>query len=111
MTRESIINYLQKYNKCIDRRYWMNFFCDYNKFLVSYECPQGLYTSSMDATYMYCTKESEVPDLFMLFYSVLATFIDEAHVAKPNYFSYAQIDRTEATYHDLFTNTESIKQK
>jgi len=105
MTRESIIRYLQSYNRRTDRRYWMNLFCDCNRFLVSYECSQGLYPSAMDATYLYCTEESEVPDLLLLFYSILATFVDEAHVARPSYFSYAQIAKTKATYHDLVAKT------
>jgi len=101
MTRESIINHLQEHNSCTDRRYWMNLFCDYNRFLVSYETSQALYPSAMDATYLYCTKDSEIPDLLLLFYSILANFVDEAHVARPNYFSYAQIAETKATYHGL----------
>jgi len=101
LLKESLISYLQDYNKCTDRRYWMNLFCDYNRFLVSYECPGGLYPSAMDATYLYCPEESEVPDLLLLFYSILATFVDEAHVARPNYFSYGGIAQTKATYHDL----------
>ena len=101
MTRESIISCLQGYNKRTDRRYWMNLFCACNRFLVSYECPGGLSPSAIDAIYLYCTEESEVPDLLLLFYSILATFVDQAHVARPDYFSYAQITKTKATYHEL----------
>ncbi len=108
MTRESIISYLQGYNKRTDRRYWVNLFCDCNQFLLSYECPQALYPSAMDAVYFYCTKQREVPDLLLLFYSILATFVGEAHVARSDYFSYAQIARTEATYHDLFANMKTL---
>lgn len=106
MTRETIISYLQNYNKQTDRRYWMNLFCDFNKFLFSYEIPEALSPSAMDATYFYCTNDSEVPDLLLLFYCILATFVSEAHVAKPNYFSYAEIDETKATYHELFPEKE-----
>jgi len=59
----------------------------------------------LDATYLYCTEESEVPDLLLLFYSILATFVDEAHVARPNYFSYVQIAETKAAYNDLVAKT------
>lgn len=107
MTRESIISYLQDYNGRTKRRYWMNLFCDCNKFLVSYECPQALYPSAMDAIYLYCTEASEKPDLLLLFYSILATFVNEAHVARPDYFSYAQIAMTKATYHELTVKTDS----
>jgi len=75
----------------------MNLFCDFNKFLFSYEIPEALSPSAMDATYFYGTDDSEVPDLLLLFYCILANFVSEAHVAKPNYFSYAEIDETKAT--------------
>jgi len=102
MTKESIIEYLQNYNQSTDRRYWMNVFCAFNQFLISYECPQALYPSAMDAQYIYCTKDSEASDLLLLFYCILARAVDETHVARFSYFSYAQIDKTEATYHNLF---------
>ncbi len=101
MTQESIINHLREYNSRTDRRYWINLFVAYKCFLMSYETPQALYPSAMDATYLYCTKNSEIPDLLLLFYIILANFVDEAHVARPNYFSYAQITETKATYHEL----------
>lgn len=104
MTRESVISYLQDYNRRTNRRYWMNLFCDMNKFLISYETQKALYPSAMDAKYIYCTKNSEIQDLLLLFYCILATFITESHVAEPNYFSYADIVKTEATYHDLVEN-------
>ena len=85
----------------------MNAFCAFNQFLISYECTHRLYPSAMDAKYMYCTKETEVPGLLLLFYCILARAVDETHVARPNYFSYAQIDKTEATYHDLFLQEQS----
>jgi hypothetical protein len=59
----------------------------------------------MDAKYLYCTKESEVPDLLLLFYCILATFVEEAHVARPLYFSYGDIASTGATYHELTRST------
>lgn len=102
LRRETLIDYLQDYSKRTDRRYWMNVFCDYNRFLISYECPTGLSPSAMDATYFYCTEDGEIPDVLLLFYCILATFIDRAHVARPDYFSYAEIAQTKATYHELF---------
>jgi hypothetical protein len=101
MTRETIIECLQSWNESTERRHWMNLFCDVSRFLISYECPERLYPSAMDATYLYCTRDSEMPDLFLLFCCILATFVDEAHVARPRYFDYAEIDRTMATYHEL----------
>jgi hypothetical protein len=93
---------LQDYNQRTNRRYWMNVFCAFNQFLISYESPRALYPSAMDAKYIYCTKDSEASDLLLLFYCILARSVDETRVARPDYFSYAQIDKTEATYHDLF---------
>lgn len=101
MTKNSIIEYLQGYNKITDRRYWMNLFCDIKKYLISYERPEALYPSAMDATYLYCTDEIEVPNLLLLFYCILSSFVNEAHVARPDYFSYSQITGTKATYHGL----------
>jgi len=40
-------------------------------------------------------------DLLLLFFCILATFVDEAHVARPPFFAYASIENTVATYHDL----------
>jgi len=105
MTKESIIGHLQSCNEGTERRHWMNLFCAVNRFLISYECPERLYPSAMDATWLYCTEESEMPDLFLLFYCILATFVDEAHVARPSYFSYGEIGQTNATYHLLYPET------
>ena len=101
LTRETAIDHLQEYNATTDRRFWMNMFCAFNQYVISYESPHALYPSAMDATFMYCTEDSEAPNLLLLFYAILAETIDEIHVAKPNFFQYAQIDRTEATYHEL----------
>jgi hypothetical protein len=82
MKRKSIIEYLQNHNERMDRRYWMNIFCGFNQFLISYECPGVLYPSAMDATYLYCTTENEIQSLLLLFYCILARAVDETHVAR-----------------------------
>jgi hypothetical protein len=101
LQKETLLNGIQLFNSQKPRTVWMNLFCDRERFVISYECPNGLYPSAMDAKYLYCTKPEEKPDLLLLFYCILATFIDEAHVARPNYFSYASIKETLATYHGL----------
>jgi hypothetical protein len=101
LSKANLIQQLQAFNADNPRQHWMNLFCDIRSYLLSYECPRALYPSAMDATDLYCTDESEVSDLLLLFYCVLATFVDEAHVARPNYFSYAAIAETKASYHTL----------
>jgi hypothetical protein len=53
----------------------------------------------MDAKGMYCTTSSERDGLLLLFFTLLATFVTEAHIARPNYFGYAGIDETD---HDSY---------
>jgi hypothetical protein len=101
LSKDNLISQLQAYNSANERRLWVNLYCDWHNFLISYEGTNHLYPSAMEAKYIYCTEPSEVEDLLLLFYCILATFVDEAHVARPNYFSYACIQDTKATYHDL----------
>jgi hypothetical protein len=106
MLKETLISHIQQYNASNPRQQWMNLFCDCRNFLISYERPGALYPSAMDATYLYCTEEIEKPDLLLLFYCILANFVDEAHVARPNYFAYGSISETKASFHELFPKRE-----
>lgn len=101
LTKDTLVSGIQEFNKSNPRHVWPNLFCDFKHILISYECPSGLYPSAMDATYLYCTEDSEIEDLLLLFYCILATFVDEAHVARPSYFAYGEIAKTLATYHSL----------
>ena len=101
MTKQSVLELLQEYNLKTERRLWLNIFCAYKDFLISYECENGLYPSAMDAQRMYCTTEDEKENLLLLFICILSTFINEAHVARPNCFSYANIITTNRTDHPL----------
>ncbi len=102
MTKETILEALQEYNSKVERRLWPNIFCAYRNFLISYEGDEkGLTPSAMDADRMYCTTEEEIPNLLLLFICILSTFISEAHVARPNYFDYANIVTTMHTDHPL----------
>lgn len=101
LTKDNMIAGIQEFNSGNDRRVWMNMLCDVERFLISYECESALYPSAMDSKYLYCTNEEDSKDVLLLFYTILATFINEAHVARPNYFEYGKIEKTDATYHDL----------
>jgi len=105
MSKEAVLEVLQEYNSKVERRLWLNIFCAYKQFLISYEGEdeKGPYLtpSTMDAKRMYCTTEDEVPNLLALFISILSTFINEAHVARPDYFDYLNIMTTMHTDHPL----------
>jgi hypothetical protein len=101
LSTENIVETLKEYNRANERPLWLNVFCDFKRTLISYEVQGGLQPSAMNAIYMYATKESERENLLLLFYCILATFIDEAHVARPVYFDYASIDKTDADYYAL----------
>ena len=101
LEKETLFHGIQLFNFQNPRTVWMNLLCDRERFVISYKCPNGLYPSAMDASYLYCTTPEEKPDLLLLFYCILATFVDEAHVARPSYFSYASLKETLSTYHGL----------
>jgi hypothetical protein len=101
MQRDRLVSGIQEFNASHLRQHWMNLFCAFNKLVISYQTPNGLSPNPMEGTYLYCTKDTEIPDLLLFFYCILATFVDMAHVGKPNYFDYGSIPSSSATYHDL----------
>ena len=101
MREETIIELLQEYNSGHDRRLWPNLFCAYKKFLISYKGDELLTPNPMHAKRLYCTTEDEIPNLLLLFISILSTFINEAHIARPNYFDYVNIVTTKTRYYPL----------
>jgi hypothetical protein len=101
MQRHTLISGIQEFNASNSRQHWMNLFCAFNQLIISYEVPNALQPNPMQATYLYCTEDAEKPNLLLLFYCILASFVDEAHVAKPSYFDYGSVQTTTATYHDL----------
>lgn len=111
MTKETILETLQEYNSTVERRFWVNLFCAYKNFLISYEREKKdkrfLTTSAMEADRMYCTVKNEIPNLLLLFISILATFTHEAHIARPNYFDYANVITTMHTDHSLTNRRKS----
>ena len=97
MTRETVMSTLQEWNASHPRTQWLNVLCSHESFLVSYETSANggaLITSAMDADGMYCTADEEREHLLLLFFCLLANFLDEAHVARPNYFEYGGIEAT-----------------
>ena len=46
---------------------------------------------------MYVTEPAEKEHLLLLFIAILATFVGESHIARPDYFSYAKI-----SLHELY---------
>lgn len=101
MSRSTVISKIQEYNATNSRQHRMNLFCAFNKFLISYETPESLNPNPMKATYLYCTTDDEVRDLLLLFYCILASFVDEAHIARPNFFDYGSVQTSKPTYHEL----------
>lgn len=101
LTTQSLVECLQEFNRSNDRSLWLNVFCDFRRTLISYEIPGALYPSPMNAVSLYATRDSERSNLLLLFYCILASFVDEAHVARPNYFAYVSIDKTDADYYNL----------
>ena len=101
MQRHTLVSGIHRFNASNPRHHWINLFCAFNKFVISYVTSNGLSPNPMEATNLYCTKDTEIPDLLLLFYCILASFVDVAHVAKPNYFDYGSIPTSSATHHDL----------
>jgi hypothetical protein len=101
LQQATLIAELQRWNAEHPRTEWPNIYCDYSSFIISYEGERGLTASTMDAQRMYCTSPEEAPDLLLLLVSVLSTFVNEAHVARPNYFDYGDIGSTVHTDYPL----------
>jgi len=89
LQQETLIRELQKWQAEHPRQVWPNVYCDFRHFLISYVA-DSLVTSAMEARGMYCTKETDRDDLLLLF-CLLASFVDEAHIARPDIFEYAGI--------------------
>jgi hypothetical protein len=102
LTKETLIDELQTWQAATPRQVWPNIYCDYERFVISYETQTlGLTTSAMDATNMYCTEPEEEQNVLVLFAALLAAFVNEAHVARPQYLSYAGIETTHHVDHPL----------
>ncbi|MCH8994144.1 MAG: hypothetical protein IH959_04155 [Chloroflexi bacterium] len=107
LRQDAIVKELLLWNATHARTEWLNLYCDYTRFLFSYEGEHGLSPSAMDAEKIYCTAPEEVPDLLLLFVSILSTFVNHAHVARPKYFDYADIETTQHTDYPLVLPDET----
>ncbi len=103
LSQDNLISQIQAYLKSHEPKVWPNLYCDWHRHIISYETTSNaLSPAPMEAKYLYCTEESETPDLLLLFYCILADFIGKAHVARPIYFDYAAIKETKAVFYGLF---------
>jgi hypothetical protein len=94
MIEETLMTSLRGWMAKEPRLVWPNIYCDFNRFLVSYEDPQHLTTSAMGANGMYVTAPDEKENLLLLFVTLLSSFVNEAHIARPSLFDYAGIGAT-----------------
>ncbi len=95
LTQESLIEILQEFNGANPRSHWMNLFCAFDQTIITYENKtRSIYPSAMDAATIAITDAQEVENLLLLFFCILATFVNEAHIARPDYFAYGSIDST-----------------
>jgi hypothetical protein len=101
MNQDTVIRQIQEWQAKHPRQLWPNVYCDFNEFLISYANPTGLITSVMDADHMYCSKPEEKPGLLLLLFTLLATFVGEAHTGRVRYFDYASIQETASDPYQL----------
>ena len=85
---ELVIAELQKYNEHHERKLWVNTVVNYNKFLTMYREGDFLSEDPMKAEEIVLTDLSQTPHILALFVSVLNNFLNIAHIARPNLFSY-----------------------
>lgn len=92
-----VVSEVQKFNKQNDRKFWTNLIVNYNKFLIEYEKEiEGqivLDADPMTAQHIALTDISQTPHIFACFLSILNLFLNHAHIARPNLFSYCKLDK------------------
>ena len=94
LAEATLMNTLQEWTAAHERIVWPNLYCDFNTFLVSYEAEDGLSSDPMDATNFYVAGPEEHETLLLLFLAILSSFINAAHVARPELLDYAGIGQT-----------------
>lgn len=92
MKTDSIIAELQKFNGKNERKVWTNMIVNYNEYLIEYEGKTHLMQNPMEAEKIIITDAELTPRILALFISILNNFLNEAHIARPNLFSYFNID-------------------
>lgn len=101
LSETTLMETLRQWTASNPRAVWPNVYCDFNTCLVSYEAADGLTSSPMEATNFYVTAPEEREALLLLFTAILASFVNEAHVARPDLLSYARIGETIHTDYPL----------
>lgn len=101
LSRESLVGGLQSWLLAHPRNVWPNIFCAFGSLLATYETPRALSPSAMDAATLAVTDVSEKGNLLLIFFCMLATFLQEVHVARPNYFDYGGVSTTQVMSHPL----------
>lgn len=106
LSRDLAVKTLRQWNGNHVRSQWPNLVCWHQRFLISYEVPGALQPNPMDATYLYCTEDTEAEHLLLLFFCVLAEFVQGAHVARVPYFEYGGVKSSQARYYALFEDPQ-----
>lgn len=86
-----IITELQDFNKQNERRLWVNTIVNYNEFIIEYG-NDVLTNDPMAAQKISLTDISQTRKIFAYFVSSLNNFLNIAHIARPNLFSYCRLD-------------------
>ena len=103
-----IISKMQKFNKINERNLWTNLVINYNDFLIEYfgsvlkSSEKYLMQDPNRAELIALIKKSENKNIFMLFISILNNFLNMAHIARPDLFSYCNCRRANNIEFPLF---------
>ncbi len=99
----TLVSEFQDYLATHPRTLWPNLFCSFGDVILTYETDDGrVYPSAMEAKMIAITADTERKNLLLLFFCILASFVNEAHIARPEYFDYAYIKSTQIVSHPLF---------
>jgi len=90
---ELMIAELQKFNKQNERKFWANLIVNYNEFLIEYEDKTHLMQNTMTALNGVLIDKSKCLHILSLFISILNDFLNIAHIARPNLFSYCKLGK------------------
>jgi hypothetical protein len=90
-----MVDELNKFNTENDQRFWTNLIVNYNQFLIEYmervEDKDLLSQDPMKAQGISLTDRSLNPHIFAYFVSILNNFLNQAHIARPNLYSYCNL--------------------
>jgi Domain of unknown function (DUF6602) len=99
---DTLVRQLQSFLRENPRSHWPNLFCAFGELLITYEKEDGgIYPSAMEANALAVTTPAERDNVLLLFFCILASFLQEAHVARAPYFRYASIESTEVLPYPL----------